>query len=279
MSRLSCLLLNQGVWSRKRVPMSPPRNGSLGRGLGDLLGGVPETIGVAGAPSPPPSVEPVAERAEQVPVPVAGKPFWTPARCLMAFSAGLVLVLGGAAIGTWAAPRMEQSPPLASPVIVVTNTVTLPPEPPQPKSVVDRADLDSLKGIGILAQREKGESVRVMFEAPVFSSRVVLDPDQRPVLQQLGKVLAKHAGEWEVRIVGHTDSVPMRGSGLYRDNKELGLARAMEVMRVLCREADVPASMMVAATAGDENSPFAGNDPEASRKNRTVTLVIGLSSK
>jgi outer membrane protein OmpA-like peptidoglycan-associated protein len=267
--------------------MPPPRNGSLGRGLGDLLGGVPETIGVAGAPPvlansggippPHPAAEPVGERTEQVPVMVAGKPCWTPARCIMAFSAGLVLVLMGAGIGIWTALRTEQSPSLATSVIVVTNTVTLPPELPQPKSVVDMADLNSLKGIGILAQREKGETVRVMFEAPVFSSRVVLDPDQRPVLQQLGKVLAKHSGEWTVRIVGHTDSVPIRGSGLYRDNKELGLARAMEVMRVLCREADVPASMMVAATAGDENSPFAGNDPEASRKNRTVTLVIGLS--
>jgi len=197
----------------------------------------------------------------------------------MAFSAGLVLVLIGAGLGIWAAPRPEERPLISTPVVVITNTVILPPEPPQPKSVVDMADLNSLKGIGILAQREKGESVQVIFEEPLFSSRVVLDPDQRPVLQQLGKVLARHSGEWTVRIVGHTDSVPIRGSGLYRDNQELGLARAMEVIRVLGREADVPASMMAAATAGDENPPFSGNDPEASRKNRTATLVIGLSPK
>jgi flagellar motor protein MotB len=197
----------------------------------------------------------------------------------MAFFAGLLLILMGVGLGMWAAPRPEPHGPVAAPVVFVTNTLSLPAEPSPPEAVVDVSDLDSLKAVGLRVNQQSGGVVKITFEAPVFSSRVVLDPDQRPVLQQLGKVLAKHAGEWEVRIVGHTDSVPMRGSGLYRDNKELGLARAMEVMRVLCREANVPASMMVAATAGDENSPFAGNDPEASRKNRTVTLVIRLVPK
>jgi len=268
--------------------MSPPRNGSLGRGLGDLLGGVPETIGVAGVPPQSvgtpadpksPVAESVQERAGQEAGLVSGKPCWTPTRLIMAFSAALFLILIGAGLGLWAGSRPKQQHSMAAPVVFVTNTVTLAPEPAPPTAVVDGADFDSLKALGIRVQRESGGVVRLTFEAPIFSSRVTVDPAQKPVLNQLGSVLAKHSAEWEAKVIGHTDSVPIRGSGQYRDNRELGLARATEVVRVLCREANVPASMMVAATAGEENPPFAGNDPELSRKNRTVTLVIRVLSK
>ncbi len=263
--------------------MSPPRNGSLGRGLGDLLGGVPETIGVAGVPpqsveihadAKSPVAESVKERAGQGSGLVVEKPCLTPARLIMVFSLGLFLILIGAGFGMWAGLRPKKLPSVAAPVVFGTNTVALPPEPTPPEAVVDGADFDSLKAVGIRVKRESGGVVRMTFEAPLFSSRVILDPAQMPVLNQLGRVLARHSREWEAKVIGHTDSVPIRGSGLYRDNRELGLARATEVVRVLCRQAAVPASMMVAATAGDENPPFAGTDPEASRKNRTVTLVI-----
>lgn len=253
-----------------------------------MLGGVPETIGVAGAPPQsagtpvdvkPPIAESVEERAGQGSSPVVGKPCWAPARLIMAFSAGLLLILIGVGLGLWGAPRPKQELSVAAPVVFVTNMVALPPEPTPPESGIDVSEFDSLKAAGIRAQRESGGAVRITFEAPLFSSRVIVDPAQTPVLNQLGSVLAKHSGEWEAKVIGHTDSVPIRGSGLYRDNRELGLARAMEVVRVLCRESGVPGSMMVAATAGDENPPFAGTDPVASRKNRTVTLMIRLLSK
>lgn len=268
--------------------MPPPKNGSLGRGLGDLLGGVPETIGVAGVP--PQSVgthadakslvaEPVEEQAAPEFGLVVGKPCWTPARLIMMFSAGLFMILIGVGFGMWAGLRQKQYLPVAAPVVFVTNTLSLPPERSPSESVVDTSDLDSLKAVGIRVNRESGGTVRITFESPLFSSRVIVDPAQTPVLNQLGGVLVRHSQDWEAKVIGHTDSIPMRGSGLYRDNRELGLARATEVIRVLCREANVPASMMVAATAGDENPPFADNDPEASRKNRTVTLVIRMLPK
>ena len=85
--------------------MSPPKNGSLGRGLGDLLGGVPETIGVAGAPPPPPP--PRAEPFVSVKVNPApqgeGNSSAETRRLIGEFTVGLILFLTGILLGFWAA--------------------------------------------------------------------------------------------------------------------------------------------------------------------------------
>jgi outer membrane protein OmpA-like peptidoglycan-associated protein len=50
----------------------------------------------------------------------------------------------------------------------------------------------------------------------------------------------------------------------------------VEGVRYLMREAGVPAAMLQAATAGEEDPPYTGDDAESLRKNRTVTLKIRL---
>lgn len=270
--------------------MAPPKNGSLGRGLGDLLGGVPDTIGVAGAPTPPPVVPTIQPPSPPMPpippvappvqpvvtLPGAVKSYWTPAHVIMAFVGGLSFILVGVAIGMWTLSRrkVEPAPARMEPhVVIVTNTVVLPPEPVR-IPVVDAAELLSLNSSGVMVVTERNGTARVSFAYPLFSSRVILDPARNSLLDQLGAILGRHAGDWDVRVIGHTDAAAIRGSSLYRDNKELGLARATEVIRYFCRHTAVPASMLTAATAGEDNPPFPGDDPESSRKNRTVTLVI-----
>jgi len=120
---------------------------------------------------------------------------------------------------------------------------------------------------------------RVIFNEPVFSSRTVLDTERTGLLDQIGGVMAKHAGQWEVRVTGHTDTVPPRTGGPFQDNNELGLARATEVVRYLLRHTEVPASMIHAATVGQDLPPFTGDDAASRRKNRTVTLQIRAVSK
>ena len=143
---------------------------------------------------------------------------------------------------------------------------------------IDSTDLQALASSGIQMSESNG-TVILRFDAPLFSSRVALDPDQKKCLNQLGGVLAKHATEWRVTVVGHTDATPMRSTGPYQDNRELGLGRAVEVVRYWIRNSDIPASMLTAATAGDENPPFPGEDSESKLKNRTVTIRISASGK
>jgi flagellar motor protein MotB len=146
----------------------------------------------------------------------------------------------------------------------------------QPVPELDGAEFSALASEGLsLTMGSNGEAC-VVFDAPLFSSRAVLAGEAAGILKKVGEILVRHAGEWDVVVMGHTDAVPLRGNGLYRDNKELGLARAVEGVRYLIREAGVPAAMLYAATAGEEDPPYPGDDAKSRIKNRTVTLKIRL---
>lgn len=356
--------------------MPPPRNGSLGRGLGDLFGGIPATIGsaatlsstgfvrlspdligiapereahahavgadlvesvrthgvlqpilvrrrtqgyevvagarrlvaarLAGLKEIPAMIiqagdAEVAEisRAENgcreqaapvVPEPVAvvaapvEKHYWTPARAGMVLVAGLVLLGLGTGVGFWLSRPEGQAVPVES-RSAPEPCVAMPGEAPAPvvevpvvarvARVLELSGIRALEGQGVALTLESDGEARIVFEEPLFSSRVTLADDGKVVLQKLGAVLAAHGAEWSVVVVGHTDSVPLRGGGLYRDNKELGLARAMEVVRYLMREAGLSATMLQAATAGEDSPPYPGDEAECRRKNRTVTMRVG----
>ncbi len=206
-------------------------------------------------------------------------PWWTGGRIGMAVVAGVLLFLVGGGISGWLVThrlgRAQNS--------VVNDLRPIPPEPVpaailppvEVKSLaIDTTDLQPLATLGINTLEEQKGVVELQFDKPLFKSRIVLDPGQSKCLDQLGGILAKHADDWTVLVVGHTDSAPMRSQGPYKDNKELGLGRAVEVVRYLVRHCEVPVSMISAATAGEVNPPFPGDTPEAILKNRTVTLRI-----
>jgi len=182
----------------------------------------------------------------------------------------LVALVIGAGVGMITRTHaMTVALPVPPPrVVVVTNTVEV-PAPVVEKVAPAASEFDGLKdkGLGVLV--ETNASLYVTFDEPVFSSRVKLDSDRADLLEAVGGILAKHAADWTVTIVGHTDAIPPRPNGPYRDNRELGLARATEALRFLMRH-DVPATMLEATTAGETDPPF----PEDAAKNRTVTFHI-----
>ncbi len=76
-----------------------------------------------------------------------------------------------------------------------------------------------------------------------------------------------------VRVIGHTDSDPIRKSP-YKDNWELGSERALGVIRYLHDERGVDAERLVAASRG-ENAPLAENSTKESKaRNRRVEIVV-----
>lgn len=295
--------------------MPPPRNSSLGRGLGDLIGGVPQTIGVAGVPQPKPAEKnpETTTVASGVTEPHPGEPhapqntmspppepeavsrdderqqvitWWTPPRLIMAFVAALMLLLAGFWTGSKLAgasvPPVSETGAVSTPTVPAPAVESIPPVEPAPAEIATQATVPAIdtnvfqslgeEGVKIVSQDDG--SICLRFENPLFTSRAVLDADQKELLKHVGTILAQHAEEWEVTIVGHTDSVPLKNVGGFRDNQELGLARATEVIRVLWREAAVPMSMIGATSAGDVNPPYPGDDAASRRKNRTVTMII-----
>ena len=56
--------------------------------------------------------------------------------------------------------------------------------------------------------------------------------------------------DWVLRVDGHTDTVPLSGTGRYKDNWELSSARSTSVVKYLI-ENGVPANRLVAAGFGE----------------------------
>lgn len=106
------------------------------------------------------------------------------------------------------------------------------------------------------------------------SGRAELKPNSLAVLDAIATVIRPL--ENEVRIDGHTDSMPI-DSARYPTNWELSAARALAVTRYLSETDNVRAGRLIAAGFG-EFRPLAPNDTRDGRaKNRRVEIHL-LSS-
>lgn len=99
-----------------------------------------------------------------------------------------------------------------------------------------------------------------------------LKKEGRAALVEVAKVL-KDVDDREFLIAGHTDNVPLRRGGRFKDNWELSTARAVSVVALLVKEG-VPPQRLAAAGFG-EYDPIADNDSRESKaKNRRLEIIL-----
>jgi chemotaxis protein MotB len=135
----------------------------------------------------------------------------------------------------------------------------------------------------ILAGRD---DVRVVGDRFVFQSEVLfpsggaeLNDPGRGAMAQLAQAILELADEipeeinWVLRVDGHTDSVPLSGTGQYADNWELSSARATSVVKYLISQG-VPANRLVAAGFGEFQPIAEGDSPDARATNRRIELKL-----
>ena len=135
----------------------------------------------------------------------------------------------------------------------------------------------------ILSSRE---DVRVVGDRFVFQSEVLfpsggneLNPAGQEQMEKLASAINELAREipdeinWVLRVDGHTDNVPLSGTGRYADNWELSSARATSVVKYLIANG-VPANRLVAAGFG-EFQPIAEGETDQDRAtNRRIELKL-----
>ncbi len=135
----------------------------------------------------------------------------------------------------------------------------------------------------ILSDRE---NIRIVGDRFVFQSEVLfnsgaaeLNPDGGDEMAKLAAALIDLGKEipddiqWVLRVDGHTDNIPLSGTGRYQDNWELSSARATSVVKFLISEG-VPANRLVAAGFG-EFQPLDETDTiEARARNRRIELKL-----
>ncbi|WP_337270286.1 peptidoglycan -binding protein [Oryzifoliimicrobium ureilyticus] len=135
----------------------------------------------------------------------------------------------------------------------------------------------------ILSDRE---NIRIVGDRFVFQSEVLfpsgsadLNPQGTTEMAKLAAALIDLAKEippeinWVLRVDGHTDNVPLAGTGRYRDNWELSSARAISVVKFLISKG-VPADRLVAAGFGEYQPIAPGDTPEAKATNRRIELKL-----
>lgn len=135
----------------------------------------------------------------------------------------------------------------------------------------------------ILSDRD---NIRIVGDRFVFQSEVLfpsggtdLNEEGQLEMQKLAEAILDLAVEipdeinWVLRVDGHTDNVPLSGTGRYRDNWELSSARATSVVKFLIDQG-VPANRLVAAGFGEFQPIAEGDSPEARDTNRRIELKL-----
>lgn len=90
-----------------------------------------------------------------------------------------------------------------------------------------------------------------------------------------GQIATGRFAPYLVRIEGHTDSDPIkRQKDKYNDNRDLGAARANEVVRFMEREMGISPERLMSASMG-EHKPVADNkSPQGRSKNRRIEVIV-----
>jgi chemotaxis protein MotB len=126
---------------------------------------------------------------------------------------------------------------------------------------------------GQLQVRQYKDMLTVEVAEQLFfdSGRAALKDQGKEVLKRVGEVLKGYDNK-VIRVVGHTDNVPISTSQ-FPSNWELSAARATTVVRFL-QGAGVPPERMTASGRG-EFSPIAQNDDaDGRRKNRRIEITL-----
>jgi len=135
----------------------------------------------------------------------------------------------------------------------------------------------------ILSDRE---NIRIVGDRFVFQSEVLF-PSGSEVINEAGREeMRKLAGailelqreippeiNWVLRVDGHTDTIPLSGTGRYRDNWELSSARATSVVKFLIENGVAP-ERLVAAGFGEFQPLDPADTAEARNRNRRIELKL-----
>lgn len=126
---------------------------------------------------------------------------------------------------------------------------------------------------GVMTVQEEGDfiSIRLGSGLRFGSGSADLVEDYTALMARISEVLNEEPGD--VLIEGHSDNVPMSGSGRYKTNEDLSEARAQTVSDLLASDLETPDRLSVVGV-GPAKPLDAANTAEARAKNRRVEVLL-----
>jgi chemotaxis protein MotB len=140
------------------------------------------------------------------------------------------------------------------------------------RSVMDA--LTGYKDLGITVSEKNGQVYVSMDEKLLFrSGKYVVAPNGVKALGKISTVLGKNP-EINIKVEGHTDDVPLRGTGSIKDNWDLSVMRATAVSKILLRNKSINPKQITAAGRSKYIPVEQSKTTSARQKNRRTEIIL-----
>lgn len=126
-----------------------------------------------------------------------------------------------------------------------------------------------------LTIHEKNGKVYVSMDEKLLfkTGRWDVDPKGQQALRNLSQLLVENR-DINIMVEGHTDDVPMRGSGDVKDNWDLSAMRATAVTKILTQNAQLDPERIIAAGRSEYVPLVPEKTPDARQMNRRTEIIL-----
>jgi len=126
-----------------------------------------------------------------------------------------------------------------------------------------------------LTVHEKNGKVYVSMEEKLLfkTGKWDVDPKGQQAIADLSNVLAQNP-DINIMVEGHTDDVPMHGSGEVKDNWDLSVMRATAVTKIFTRNRQIDPQRIIAAGRSEYVPLISEKTPEARQMNRRTEIIL-----
>lgn len=143
----------------------------------------------------------------------------------------------------------------------------------QLRETLDKALL-GFKDLGLSIRIENGKVYVSLADKLLFKSGSTnIDKTGQEALLGLAEVL-KDQQDVSIVVEGHTDDVPVKGGAKFKDNWDLSVLRATEVVRFLSDQGGVDPTRIIASGRSKYYPVEEGDTPEARAKNRRTEIIL-----
>jgi len=139
--------------------------------------------------------------------------------------------------------------------------------------VVNQLSQEVSSGALQIKQYQNMLSVNVAEQLFFASGSATIKPGGKKVLLKVGEALAQYPDKI-IRVVGHTDNVPIAKSSAFASNWELSAMRATTVVRFLQDQCKLTPERLIASGRGPFEPVAANDTPEGRQKNRRIEIWL-----
>lgn len=134
--------------------------------------------------------------------------------------------------------------------------------------------LIGLEGDGLTIEQRNGKVYISLEEDLLFASgKYEINQTGRQALDKLSDALS-YQKDLEILVEGHTDSIPLSGRGLVKDNWDLSVMRATSVVKRLTSNTNLDPTQLIAA-GRSEFVPISSNETlEGRGENRRIEMIL-----